>query len=99
MNWLCEGKSIFTSKEIKANYIPYTYAMITTNCDNFEIFGSPCHQLNIDLPSINNPSICALLAKMSTPSLLHPLLFGAKEYQGDQAEGLVKMKIICREKN
>ena len=47
MNWLCEGKSIFTSKEIKANYIPYTYAMVTTNCDNFEIFGSPCHQLNL----------------------------------------------------
>ena len=58
---LCGRKSILTGKEIKTNYIPYTCTMLTTNCNNFEMFEFPYCLLNSDSPPhpLTTPQIYA----------------------------------------
>ena len=66
---LCTQMNI--NKEFKANYIPYTYTMLSTHFNNFEMFGSPYRLLSTDASltphtdasSTNNLPIYAFLAK------------------------------------
>ena len=54
---------MLTTKEIKTNYMPYTYIMLITNFNNFEMFVSPYCLLSIDHSTINNPQIYAFIRK------------------------------------
>jgi len=47
----CEYKSILTIKTITRSYLPFTYIMLATNCNNFEVFGPLYCPLSIDLPN------------------------------------------------
>ena len=53
--------------EIKIKYLPYTYTILITNCNNFEMFVFPYYLLTLDSHNYWQPSsIYAFLAKMLT---------------------------------